>query len=100
MSSSGPARAPNGKLRVGLDMQKSDTADVSCMAQQSWCNVDGTSFDTRIGPDYSQNKRKDSSQPCIYECAAIDLYETDSKIRSAASEGNASLLAPRALAAC
>lgn len=72
--------AADGRLKVGLELHKSDTSDPDLMAEQSWCNVDGTTFETRIGPNYQQGKRKDFSQPCLYECAAVDLYETPNKI--------------------
>ena len=56
-------------------------ADAQAMPEQSWCNTDGATFETRIGPQYSVNKKKDSSKPCIYECVAVDLFATEAKIR-------------------
>ena len=68
-----------GKLRVGRMMKRADS-DVN-MPDQSWCNVSGTTFDTRIGPDYATHKKKEASKPCVYECAAIDLYSCETKVQ-------------------
>lgn len=76
---SGGLHASSGKLHVGRMMKRADS-EVN-MPDQSWCNVSGTSFDTRIGPDYATHRKKGSSKPCVYECAAIDLYSCETKVQ-------------------
>ena len=43
------------------------------MPEMSWCNVSGTTFETRIGPDYASQKKKDSSKQCIYEVSTDEM---------------------------
>ena len=73
----------SAKLPVGI-LHRSATHDG--MEDQSWCNTDGTTFDTRIGPNYSTHRKKDASKQCLYECVAIDLFTTETKIRCARRE--------------
>jgi hypothetical protein len=70
--------ASNGRLRVGGAMTKCDAAD--SLTEQSWCNVSGTTFETRIGPDYQQHKKKQPSAPCIYEVRTTTRATTTVRI--------------------
>jgi len=79
MSAADPSSSRKAKLVFG-SLRKSSIGDANSMAEQSWCNADGTTFETRIGPNYAYNKKKEPSKPCIYECVAVDLYTTPSKI--------------------
>lgn len=78
-SSSSGASGVKGKIKVGT-LRRVDRVDENGQEEQCWANAEGTTFDTRIGPAYPQNKKKDSSKQCIYECVAIDIYITDAKI--------------------
>jgi len=77
MAAARPAKLPVGTLKR---FDAAASMDPQEMPEQTWCNTDGTTFDTRVGPGYSSNKRKEPSKQCIYECVAIDLFSTDAKI--------------------
>lgn len=88
MSSAASSAAPvagskgaHGKLHVGT-LRRADPVPEGEVSEQTQCweNADGTTFDTRIGPSYPRNKQKNSSKQCLYECVAIDIYITDTKI--------------------
>ena len=80
------------KVRVGT-LQRCNVSSAEDLPEQSWCNTAGESFETRVGPGYAQNRRKEPSKPCLYECVAVDLFTTDTKIRSDTTGARSSVIA-------
>jgi len=45
----------------------------------TWSNVDGTSFNVRLGPNYKTNGTKAPSKCSVYDIFAFDVYSTEEK---------------------
>jgi hypothetical protein len=50
------------------------------MPELNWRNADGSTFRVRSGPNYSKNGFKKLSLPQMFDCVAIDLYQSDFKM--------------------
>jgi len=60
------------KLKPGQSKPDRDGSD--------WKGLDGTTFVTRIGPDYARNKTKKPSKQAFYSCEAVDFLASRRKI--------------------
>lgn len=70
----------SNKLTPGLSLKHSTTCEEKLMPENSWTHTDATTFQVRIGPDYKTNRLKEASGTALYECVAVDMYQSEKKI--------------------
>jgi hypothetical protein len=60
---------------AGLTLEKSDV-----MGNHVWNDVGGETWNVRIGPNYTKNKKKSPSRRSLCDLRGLDLHASDKKI--------------------
>jgi hypothetical protein len=62
--------------------------------KHAWCEVEGSNFRVRCGPNYPKNGKKDPSGPALAKVVAMDLLYTKQKVTNLMSHGHIELPEP------